>query len=203
MSITLLIIITTALISINAFKNRSLYHKLDFSPYQVIHRKEWHRLLSHVLLHGDGMHLFVNMFVLFSFGSSVENAFPDIFGKMGIFYYLLLYIGGAVFASLPSLKKHGNNPSYSAIGASGAVAAVLFANIILYPSNEIYILFIPFGIPAFIFGPLYIGFEYYLDKKGGGNVAHDAHYWGAVFGFLFPIILKPNLFLNFVNQILG
>jgi membrane associated rhomboid family serine protease len=203
MSLTLIIIVITALISINGFSNRELFHKLDFSPYQVIHRKEWHRLFTHIVLHGDWMHLFVNMFVLYSFGSTIEAAFEAIWGGTGSFYYILLYLGGAAFASLPGLKRHQDNPHYSAIGASGAVAAVLFTSIILAPMSKIYIMFIPLGIPAFIFGPLYIGLEYYLDKRGGGNIAHDAHYWGAIFGFVFPLALKPSLFLHFINQIFG
>lgn len=203
MSLTLIIIIITALISVNGFNNRELFHKLDFSPYQVVQRKEWYRIVSHVLLHGDWMHLFVNMFVLFSFGSAVERSFEAIFEGRAIFYFVLLYIGGAAFASLPAIQKHGNNPYYTAIGASGAVAAVLFTSIILNPMSKIYIIFIPIGIPAFLFGPLYIGLEYYLDKRGGGRIAHDAHYWGAIFGFLFPIALEPKLFMNFIGQIFG
>lgn len=203
MSLTLIVIGITALISIQGFQNRELFHKLDFSPYQVTQRKEWYRLLSHVLLHGDWAHLFVNMFVLWSFGSFVESSFETIFGNKSIFYFSLLYIGGAAFASLPALKRHGNNPNYSAIGASGAVAAVLFTSIILSPMSKIGIIFIPIRIPAFVFGPLYIALEYYLDKRGGGRIAHDAHYWGAIFGFIFPIALKPELFLGFINQIFG
>ncbi|MBD80786.1 MAG: rhomboid family intramembrane serine protease [Crocinitomicaceae bacterium] len=203
MSITLLIIVATALVSISGFSNRTLFHKLDFSPYQVMQRKEWYRLVSHVLLHGDWMHLFVNMFVLFSFGNIVERSFPMLFDGRGTFYYLLLYVGGAAFASIPALKRYGNNPNYTAIGASGAVAAVLFTSIILLPTSKIYVMFIPIGIPAYLFGPLYIGLEYYLDKRGGGRIAHDAHYWGALFGLVFPIALKPALFLEFIGQIFG
>jgi len=202
MSITLLIIIVTALVSINGFSNRSLFHKLDYSPYQVIQRKEWYRLISHVLLHGDWTHLFVNMFVLFSFGSNIERNFPLFFGGKATFYFLLLYVGGAAFASLPALKRHGKNPNYTAIGASGAVAAMLFANILLFPLSNFY-LFFSIKIPAILFGPLYIGLEYYLDKKGGGRIAHDAHYWGALFGFFFPIILMPELITMFIHQLIG
>jgi membrane associated rhomboid family serine protease len=203
MSITLIIVAATVLISINGFNNQTFFRKLDFSPYEVMQRKEWYRIFSHVLLHGDWMHLFVNMFVFWSFGRSVEMYFQGIWGGTGTFYYILLYVGGAAFASLPALKRHGDNPYYTAIGASGAVAAILFTSILLAPMNKIYLLFIPFGLPAFLFGPLYIALEYYLDKRGGGNIAHDAHYWGAVFGFLFPIAIKPTLFMVFIQQIFG
>lgn len=201
MSITLLIILVTALVSITAFSNRELFHKLTFSPYQVKHRGEWWRLFGHAVVHGDWMHLFVNMFVLFNFGRIVESNFGAIFGAKGVLYFVLLYIGGIAFASIPGLKRYGDIATYSAVGASGAVSAILFASIILHPMSKIYIMFIPIGIPAFIFGPLYIGLEVYLDKQSGDNVAHDAHYWGAIFGLLFPIILEPKLVTHFLNQL--
>ncbi|MGB0390234.1 MAG: rhomboid family intramembrane serine protease [Salibacteraceae bacterium] len=203
MSLTFIIIAVTCLISYYSFSNRELYQKLVFSPSWTIKHKEWYRIVSHTLLHADYMHLFVNMFVLYSFGSNVERIFPSVFGSMASVYFILLYVGGAAFASLPALKKHGNNPYYTAVGASGAVAAVLFTSIVLSPMSKISLLFIPIGIPAFIFGPLYIGLEYYLYKRGGGNVAHDAHYWGAIFGFVFPLILEPKLITYFFGQIFG
>ncbi|MCB0481753.1 MAG: rhomboid family intramembrane serine protease [Flavobacteriales bacterium] len=203
MSVTLVIIILTALVSASAFGNRELFYRFSFSPYQVKHRSEWWRLLTHAVIHADWMHLIVNMFVLFNFGRLVELYFDGLFLEKGVFFYILLYVGGVAFASIPGLKKQGDNAHYNAVGASGAVSAVLFTSIILQPMSKIYIMFIPIGIPAFIFGPLYIGLEIYLDKRSGDNVAHDAHYWGAFFGFLFPIVLEPKLFSLFISQILG
>lgn len=149
------------------------------------------------------MHLLVNMFVLYSFGRVVEHAYAYHFGAAAVFYYALLYLGGIAFAVLPAMRRYAREPFYRAVGASGAVSAVLFASIVLMPMSKIYIFLIPIGIPAFIFGPLYLALEVYLDKRGGDNVAHHAHYWGALFGAAFTIVLKPSLVLHFFQQIFG
>jgi hypothetical protein len=47
---------------------------------------------------------------------------------------------------------------------------------------------IPPIIPGFVFGPLYLVFSAYLDRRGGGNINHSAHIWGAVYGLLFIIV---------------
>ena len=101
----------------------------------------------------------------------------------------------------PAFGKHKNDVFYNAVGASGAVSAVLFASIILYPAGKIMLFLIPIPIPAPVFGVLYVAYEYYMGKRGGDNIGHDAHLWGAVFGVVFTIALKPALLLNFLEQI--
>jgi membrane associated rhomboid family serine protease len=203
MSITLLIIIATVVVSFSAFNNTSLFDRLKFNPYQIHHRKEWYRFLGHALLHGDWMHLLVNMYVFYIFGGLTERIFQSVMGTMkGGLYFLLLYVGGVLFATLPAYKKHCDNHYYNSVGASGAVSAILFASIVLLPTNSIYLFFIPIPIPAFIFGALYLAYEHYMDKRSQDNVAHDAHFWGALFGVLLTIIVVPNSFVNFVNQVI-
>ena len=72
MSITILLIIITVVISVLAFNNQELFSKLQFNAYQVIHRKQYYRLVSHGFIHAGWWHLFVNMFVLYFFGETVE-----------------------------------------------------------------------------------------------------------------------------------
>jgi len=105
-------------------------------------------------------------------------------------------------ATVPSYLKHRTNASYVAVGASGAVAAVLFSSILFDPMNRIYLMFIPIGIPAYVFGPLYLLYCIYMTRRKIDHVAHDVHFWGSVFGFVFPIVFKPELLTNFVEQIL-
>lgn len=178
-------------------------HKLEYNPYLVVHRGEWLRLVSHAFVHADLMHLLVNMWVLFVFGRITEAHYNFYFEGRGIFLFLFLYLGGILFSILPAISKHKNNPSYNAVGASGAVSAVLFASILFRPLSEIYIMFIPIGIPAFIFGGLYLFYEAYMNKRAKDNVAHDAHFWGALFGIAFTLVLKPEIGLDFINQIIS
>jgi membrane associated rhomboid family serine protease len=135
------------------------------------------------------------------FGRQVEDNFAYIFGAKGSINFAALYVLGVLFASLPALGKHKNNAYYNAVGASGAVSAVLYASILINPLNEVYMMFLPIPIKSWVFGIGYLALEYYLDKKKSGRIAHDAHYWGALFGFIFTIILKPSLFMDFVAAI--
>jgi len=195
-SITLIIIAVTALLSIAAFNDQRLFGALLFEPFVIKARGEWYRFISHAFIHANWPHLAVNMFVLFMFGRNVEMLLPFVTGKGALVHYLLLYGGGILFSSLPSYQRNIHDPSYRAVGASGAVSAVLFAQIIMLPTSPVRFLFIPFPIPAYVFGILYLAYSYYMDKRGGDNVAHDAHFFGAVYGLLFMVLLDPDLLLD-------
>ena len=134
MSITLLLIITTVVISYISFNNSSLKETLIFSPYQYINNKKWWLVVSHGFIHADYLHLFFNMYVLYAFGFNVENQFNEL-NALGYLYFLILYLGAMIFATLPSIIKHRNNNSYRSLGASGAVSAVVFVFIILAPAT--------------------------------------------------------------------
>lgn len=142
------------------------------------------------------LHLLVNMFVLYMFGRNVEWLYARLTGGSSLLPYLALYVGGILFSSLPSFKRHVMDPTYRAVGASGAVSAVLFAQILMLPTKSIDFYLIPFSIPAFVFGILYLFYSYYMDKRGGDNVAHDAHFYGAVYGIIFTAVLEPELILD-------
>lgn len=206
MSITILIIIVTAIVSFTANYKPELFQKLLFNPYLTFHKKQWYRLFSHAFVHDNQniFHLIFNMYVLYNFGSIVENILITKMGSLGLPYYLFLYFGGVAIASLPSLAKHKDNYNYNAVGASGAVSAVLFASIAFMPfTGGIGIIFLPFFIKPLYFGLLYLAYEIYMDKRNNDNVAHDAHTWGAVFGFLFILLFVPGTIQNFINQVLN
>ncbi len=162
--------------------------------------KDSYRLLSYAFIHADYLHLLVNMFVLYNFGSNgTELMYNLYFGTKGTLWYVLLYLGGAITAVIPAYEKNKSNYSYSAVGASGAVSAVVFAYILFSPLQSFYILFIPFPIPAYIFGILFLGISYYLAKQNKGNIGHDAHFFGAIFGLFFTVILNKDILFNFLE----
>ncbi len=203
--ITFIIIAITVFVSIIAMDNPSLKNKMMFNAYMIQNRKEWYRFFSNGLIHADWMHLAFNMFSLYIFGGSVEAMYrdDDVFGDKGIFLYILLYILGLAISSLYSYEKHKNNVYYNALGASGAVSAVIFAFIILAPTQKLMLLILPIPIPAYLFGLIFLGIEYYLGKRGQTNIGHDAHFWGAIWGIAFTLILKPGLLQSFIAQITG
>ena len=195
---TLILILIIVLISAFAFNQKDIMSQLQFNAYQIVHRHQYYRILTHAFVHANWEHLIVNMIVLFSFGTLVERYFQMYFGTIGTYYYLVLFFGSVVFSSLLSLYKQRNNPYYNAIGASGAVSAILFTAIFFDPWSNIYFFGI-LPIPGIIFGALYLYYSYYMSTKKSDNIGHDAHFLGAVFGFFFPVILQPSLLMDFVK----
>src|SRR5258706_7731737 len=151
-SITLVIIIITTLVSIGGFTSHKIINDLIFYPPAVSEQGQWYRFLTCGLIHADIGHLILNMYALYIFGINVEKAFLDIFGQYGNIIYLLMYISALVVCLLPTYKKHKNNTYYRSLGASGAVSAVVFCFIMLFPLAKLGLLFIPILIPGFIFG---------------------------------------------------
>ncbi len=200
---TIFLIGLTVLISILAFNRRDVFDKLKFNAYYIHKDKDWYRFLSYGLIHADWTHLLINMFVLYSFGEIVEQFFIYYFEFKGYVYFLLLYLGGVGFSTLFDYGKYKNDIYYNAVGASGAVSAVVFASILLYPAGKIFLFFIPIGIPAPIFGILYLVYSAYMAKKGNSIIGHSAHFWGAIFGIVFTVAINPTFFLLFVDYLTG
>lgn len=198
---TIFFILITVLVSIYAFTKRKVFEGLKFNAYAIHHEKQWYRFFSYGLIHADWVHLLINMYVLWSFGEIVELLMKYHFGTKGYLYYGLLYIGGIAFSTLYDYGKHKDNAYYNAVGASGAVSAVVFSSIILYPAGKIYLVFIQIGIPSVILGILYLVYSAYMARRGSDNIGHNAHFWGAVYGAVFTIILKPSLFVELINNI--
>ncbi|MFK7950031.1 MAG: rhomboid family intramembrane serine protease [Saprospiraceae bacterium] len=205
-SITLLIVIMTGIISYQAFENPRMKGRLLFVPDVINRMGQYDRFLTHGFIHGDWMHLLINLFVLHSFGEAAEFRFKEHFGALnGAILYTVLYIGGIVVSSIPSYIKHKDNRLYGALGASGAVSAVVFVNIFFNPWSEILLyLFIP--IPIVLAGIAYLMYSDYMGKNGNDNIGHDAHFYGAVWGFSFTVlvaaIFKPELMTQFMDLLL-
>ncbi len=197
---TIILIAITVAVSFAAFKSPKLMDQLQFNASKIYHKKEYHRLITHAFIHANWEHLFVNMIVLFSFGRAIEMYFKYNFGNMYIQYYLILYFGGILVSNIYALIKHRNNYFYNSVGASGAVSAVLFAAIFFDPWNMIYFFGI-LPIPGIVFAGLYLVYSYQMSMKQKDNVAHDAHFLGALFGFIFPIIINPQLFETFLDKL--
>jgi membrane associated rhomboid family serine protease len=199
--VTYIIIALTVFVSWQAFENSTLFGKLLNNPYQVKHNHQYYRILSHTLVHADYLHLGFNMFALYSFGRFTEQYFTQSYGIVkGEIAYILLYVCGAVVASLPSLRKHGDNFGYNSVGASGAVSAVMMAAMIIMPVMKVYFFF-AIGMPAYIAILVFFAFEHYMNRSGKTNIAHDAHIWGAIFGLIFVICLDFEVILRAIALI--
>lgn len=205
MSVTLVIVIITCIISIMSFNNDKMKAELIFWPAVIKNNRQYYRFLSYGLIHADYIHLSFNMLSLYSFGVFVEEhlfSAPYFFDTKGKMFFVILYVGALIVSTIPDYLKYKDVYGYTALGASGAVSAVIFAGIILQPQLPIRFMFIPFDIPGYIFGILFLALSAYLAKKGTGNIGHVAHFFGAVFGVAFAVIMVK-LFSASHTDVLG
>ncbi|MBL7726192.1 MAG: rhomboid family intramembrane serine protease [Dinghuibacter sp.] len=185
-TITLAIVVVTVIVSLISFNNNKLMGDLIFDPVRVSSQRQFYRFFTSGFIHADYMHLAFNMISLYFFGGFVEDAFAAIFGlTKGKLLFVIMYVAALYVSLLPTYRKHKHNQYYLGLGASGAVSAVIFAGLLIAPANEVYLYFIPIGIPGFIFAPLYLAFSAFLERRGQDNINHSAHIWGALFGLAF------------------
>lgn len=202
MSLTLVIIVFTCFLSYQAFTNGEMFYKLKHYPIQEFQHKEYYRLISSGFIHGSWMHLLVNMYVLYTFGETVEHRFEDLFRGFGKVAFILFYMLAIVFANLPTFLRQRDNGSFASIGASGAISAVVFVFIALYPWSQLSLLILPFlPFPAIAGGIAYLIYSSWASKNRQDHIDHSAHFAGAIFGIAFLFIAKPELLPLFIAQI--
>ncbi len=196
MSLTLIIIVLTVGVSLIAFRDRGLMERLILWPPAIARDRQYYRLVSYGLIHGDGAHLLFNMVTLYFFGQAMEPFFARFIGDAG---YVLFYVGGLVVSILPSYLANWNNPDYRSLGASGAVSAVLFAFILVAPWETLLIFFIP--APAILFAVAYVAYSIWAERRSRDNINHSAHLWGAAYGVIFMVVMEPRVLGLFWRQL--
>ncbi|WP_242206201.1 rhomboid family intramembrane serine protease [Aestuariivivens insulae] len=184
--VTIVIIAANVIISYKGFGDFGFFEKYKFNV-GAVRRGEQIRLFSSGFLHADNAHLFFNMFSLYFFADVV-------IALLGVTKFIIIYLGSLLMGSLLSLYFHKNEYYYSAVGASGAVMGIIYSAILLQPGMSLYIFFIPIPIPAYLFGIGYLLYSIYGMKNRVGNIGHDAHFGGAVGGYLITLAFAPWLF---------
>ncbi|HEY5688014.1 MAG TPA: rhomboid family intramembrane serine protease [Yeosuana sp.] len=184
--VTIIIIAANVIVSYKGFGDFGFFEKYKFNV-GALRRGEQFRLFSSGFLHVDNAHLFFNMFSLYFFADIVIN-------DLGIYSFLIIYIGSLLLGNLLSLYFHKEEYHYSAVGASGAVMGVIYSAILLQPGMSLYMFFIPIPIPAYLFGIGYLLYSIYGMKNRVGNIGHDAHFGGAIGGYVITLILASWLF---------
>ncbi len=202
--ITILITIVTVGVSLLCFNNRDLFERLKHSPYAEAHAGEWYRLLTCGFVHGDFIHLAVNMFVFYQFGGIAEQFLTsDSYGfgpTLGPTLYAVFYLLTIVLANVPTLLKYKDEPRYGAIGASGAVSGTTFVFILFLPWEMIYLYGI-IPIPGIVAGVLYLLYSQYASKRGGDNVDHSAHLAGALIMPALVVLCRPGIAVDFLDAL--
>lgn len=187
-------IITIAISLYTIFKNQTLYWQMVLNPFRVVHYKKYYLILTSGFIHADLTHLLFNMITFYFFAFNLERI-------IGTFEFILIYFGSMILSDISTIIKHKDNPDYNSVGASGAIAGILFAAILFSPNSSIMIFPIPIPIPAYIFALLYLVYTQYASKRSGDNINHEAHLWGALSGIVFTILLEPGVIAQFFREV--
>lgn len=196
LTVPLILMLSVVLVSVLAWIIKPLKRVFILNPYSVRHGFQIHRLVTAGWLHADVTHLLFNMFTLYFFANEVVRA-------IGEPLFLVLYLTAVVVAHIPTTIRKMNKPQYNSLGASGAVAAVMFSAILLYPGLKLSLMFLPIPIPAAFYAIGYLAYSAYHSFRGGDGINHDAHFAGAVYGALFTYAIAPDRVLRTVNHFFG
>jgi membrane associated rhomboid family serine protease len=189
-----ILLLTIAVSLLALYKLPKLIDVCLFRPYYLLRKQQYHTLLSSGLIHGSGQHLLFNMLTFYFFGPSLEQT-------IGTIRFVVLYVVALALSEARTYLQHRNNPNYASLGASGAVSAVLFASIVYFPNQSLFILPIPFPIPAPLFAVSYLIYSWHLGRQGRDNINHTAHIDGAVTGLLFVAITDSRAYGQLVAMI--
>lgn len=180
-------IVTIATSLIGLFGAPKLIDRCLFRPYWFLRRRQYDTIVSSALVHADLMHLIFNMMTFYFFGFLLEQA-------IGSTHFMILYFAGLLISHLGTYIKQKNNPEYACLGASGAISAVLFAAIVFFPDQSLYIIPIPVPIPAPLFGIGYLAYTWYAARHPQGRINHDAHLGGAITGLVYVALIEPSAY---------
>lgn len=200
MSITLLIILVNVACSLYVMNGNYTKYKYTLNGPAIDNKNEYYRFLTSGFIHADYTHLAFNMLSLYFFGDAVQAYYEYYNPEYGQFLYVAMYLSGVVVANLPSYIKHKRNFHYHSLGASGAVAAAIFTTILFNPAQKIYLYF-AVGIPGVVFGGLYLWYSAYAASRSNDNINHDAHFYGALWGIVFTLVLFPESLNSFLRNI--
>jgi membrane associated rhomboid family serine protease len=134
------------------------------------------------------------MMTFYFFGFGLERT-------IGTTHFMTLYFAGLLVSHLGTYIKQKNNPEYACLGASGAISAVLFASIVFYPEQSLYIIPIPVPIPAPLFGVGYLAYTWYAARNPHGRINHDAHLGGAITGLVYVALIEPQAYTYLLSNI--
>ncbi|MGW8121473.1 rhomboid family intramembrane serine protease [Roseivirga echinicomitans] len=200
MQVTYILMAVIGLITYFAWERPQWHRKLMLNPYTVVHEKKYYQLITSGFVHNNGIHLLLNLFTLYFFGLAIEQIFYSYFGEMGLVLYILLFITAVIVANIPTTLKHRHNINYNSLGASGGVSALVMAFILFDPVRDL-CLYAIICLPGYILGGLFIVYSIIMSKRNTDNINHDAHLFGAVYGVIFTLILRPSTFAYFIEAI--
>ena len=191
----LIILVVTIIVSVIGLSSPRLMERALLRPYNVARGSGYAGLLSSGFVHADVGHMVFNLITFYSFAFKLERALGSL--ELVVLYFSALLVGG-----LGTCIKHRNDPNYASLGASGAVLGVLFASIVYFPRQPLYILPLPVKIPAPLFAVGYLAYSWYSSRRNRGRINHDAHIFGALTGLAFVLLTDPTTFMDVVRSLI-
>jgi membrane associated rhomboid family serine protease len=189
----LIILVVTIIVSVIGLSSPRVIERSLLRPYQVAHGTGYAGLLTSGFVHADVGHMIFNLITFYSFAFRLEPV-------IGSLKFVLLYFSALLAGGLGTCFKHRADPNYASLGASGAILGVLFASIVYFPRQSLYILPLPVPIPAPLFALGYLAYSWYSSRKSRGNINHDAHIFGALTGLAFVLLTDPTTFMSVVRS---
>ena len=197
MGTALPILIVTVIASlVGLYGSPRILESCLFRPYWFLRRRQYQTIVTSGIVHADLPHLIFNALTYFFFAFQVER-------QIGPARFAALYLFGLVVSDLGTWYKHRNDPGYASLGASGAISAVLFASIVYFPSQTLFILPFPVPIPAPLFAIGYVAYSWYSARHARGRINHDAHLGGALAGLAFVLLTDPAAYQRLVAAVGG
>jgi membrane associated rhomboid family serine protease len=190
----LLILLVTVVVSVIGLKRPALLARAMLRPYYLFRNREYEKLITSGFVHADAGHLIFNLITFYFFAFPLER-------RIGSLSFVSLYFISMVLSEIGTCLKHRNDPNYASLGASGAILGVLFASIVYFPTQSLFIFPIPVPIPAPLFAVGYLVYSYYQSRQNVGNVNHDAHIGGAITGLVFVALTEPPAFGRLVQRV--
>ena len=191
----LLILLVTLVVSIIGMNRPQLIASAMLRPYRLFRERQYEKLITSGFVHADWSHLIFNLITFYFFAFPLER-------RIGSLRFVALYFIGMVLSEIGTCLKHRNDPNYASLGASGAILAVLFASIVYFPKNSMFIFPLPVPIPAPLFAVGYLAYSYYQSRQNTGNVNHDAHIGGALTGLAFVALTEPPAYRRLLEMVL-
>jgi membrane associated rhomboid family serine protease len=197
MSIAAIILVVTLATSLaGLYGSPKIIEQSLFRPYWFLRRKQYATVVTSGLVHADLPHLIFNLITFYFFAFQLEK-------QIGGARFAALYLLGLVVSDAGTYFKHRNDPDYASLGASGAISAVLFASIVYFPWQKLFIIPIPVPIPAPIFAIGYVAYSWYSARQARGRINHDAHLGGALFGLAFVALTDPGAYRQLLQWASG
>ena len=199
---TLYLVILTCLISLLCFQNNDYFQRLKHYPVSEYRHSEYYRWITSGFVHGDFIHLAVNMFVLYQFGNMVENSLTFHLGTtVGTILFVTGYLLTIVMGDIPTYFRHRHHSNFASVGASGGVSGILFHYILLEPWSMLG-LYAIIPVPAIIFGVLYLWYSTWASRNQHDMIDHDAHFYGAIAGVLIAVVTRPSIIPEFFYRLI-